>query len=114
MMTQSKGDDVSRDTEVGQDTEANLLRQFATNRREIEKVLARADGVADVNDLDRNAMQRLEERVERLIKFFDEWRAIDRQIRETELGRLMQERHEIEERIRDLREEQIRDLRDSE
>jgi hypothetical protein len=70
--------------------------------------------VANVNDLDTETMQRLEEKVERLIKFFDEWRAIDRQIRGTELGRLVQERHEIEERIRGLREEQIRDLRDSE
>jgi hypothetical protein len=105
---------VTQDTEASQDIEAKLLRQFATNRREIERVLARADGVPDVNDLDTEAMQRLEEKVERLIKFFDEWRAIDRQIRGTELGRLVQERHEIEERIRDLREEQIRDLRDSE
>jgi hypothetical protein len=113
-MTQSKGDDVSKDTEASQDTEGELLRQFASKRREIEKVLARADGVADVNDLDTEAMQRLKEKVERLNKFFDEWRAIDRQIRGTELGRLVQERHEIEERIRDLREEQIRDLRDSE
>jgi hypothetical protein len=75
-----------------------------------------AFGLGDVNDLDPPALRRLEEDIEGMIEeheealvegdTIEEWQARDRRLAETEIGRLMQEHHEIAEQILDLSDSQ--------
>jgi AAA+ superfamily predicted ATPase len=92
--------------------ELELLRNLSATTREIESVVAKAYGI-DVDDLDPSARRRLEDEVEALIEeheealhegdTVEEWRALDQRLAQTEVGRLLQERHEIAEQILDLR-----------
>jgi len=92
--------------------ELELLRNLSARTREIESVVAKAYGI-DVHHLDPAARRRLEDEVEALIEeheealhegdTVEEWRALDQRLAQTEIGRLLQERHEIAEQILDLR-----------
>jgi hypothetical protein len=92
--------------------ELELLRDLGAMMREIESVVAKAYGI-DVDHLDPSARRRLEHEVEALIEeheealhqrdTVEEWRALDRRLAQTEIGRLLQESHAIAEQILDLR-----------
>jgi hypothetical protein len=89
--------------------ELELLRKLNAKTGEIERFVAKAYEIGDIDDLDPPAMQRLEKEVEQLIEqhedallegeTVEEWRALDQRLAETEIGRLLQERHEIFEQI---------------
>jgi hypothetical protein len=92
--------------------ELELLRNLSAKTREIESVVAKAYGI-DVDDLDPSARRRLEDEVEALIEeheealhegdTVEEWRALDQRLSQTEIGRLLQQRHDLAEQILDLR-----------
>jgi hypothetical protein len=96
-----------------QELELELLRKLNAKSEEIERFVAKAYKIGDIGNLDPTAMQRLEIEVEQLIErhadalldgeTIEEWRALDQRLAETEIGRLLQERHEIFEQILDLR-----------
>jgi hypothetical protein len=92
--------------------ELDLLRNLNAKTREIESVVAKAYGIG-VHHLDPSARRRLEDEVEALIDehegtlhegdAIEEWRALDQRLAQTDVGRLLQERHQIAEQILDLR-----------
>jgi hypothetical protein len=91
--------------------ELDLLRNLNAKTREIESVVAKAYGIG-VYHLDPSARRRLEDEVEALIDeheetlhegdAIEEWRALDQRLAQTDIGRLLQERHQIAEQILDL------------
>ena len=91
--------------------ELDLLRNLNAKTRQIESVVAKAYGIGD--DLDASARRRLEDEVAALIEeheealhegdTVEEWRALDQRLAQTDVGRLLEERHQIAERILDLR-----------
>lgn len=90
--------------------ELELLRNLSAKTREIESVVAKAYGIG--HDLDPSARRRLANEVEAVIEeheealhegdTVEEWRALDQRLAQTEVGRLLQERHAIAEQILDL------------
>jgi len=96
--------------------ELELFGKLNAKTEEIERFVAKAYEIGDIGNLDPTAMQRLEIEVEQLIEqhadallegeTVEEWRAVDQRLAETEIGRLLQERHEIFEQILDLHDDE--------
>ena len=86
--------------------ERELRQKLDDKTQEIERVVAKALGLGDPTDMDPTARRRLREDVELMIEEneaalhagdkLEEWEALDQRLTETEIGRLMLERHEIE------------------
>ncbi len=99
------------------DQQQELRRQLNAKTREIEAYVAKALGLGDITALNPQTMRRLEEEVEQMIeqhdeafnqdKTFEQWQILDRRLNKTEVGRLLQERHEIAEQILDIQDERI-------
>jgi hypothetical protein len=93
-----------------------LQRKLGDKTQEILKLVANSYGVGDVASLDASQLQRLNEEIEEIIDQYDEallegdspeaWRALDERLARTEIGRLLQERHEISEQILDLKDDE--------
>jgi hypothetical protein len=98
-----------------------LHRRLDAKTEEIERVVAKAFGLGDVDKLDPSALRRLKKDVELIIEeheeailegqTVEEWEAPDQRLAATEIGRLMQEHHEIAEQIVDLMELQANSRR---
>ena len=82
---------------------------------EILRFVATAYGLEDLDGLDASVRLGLQEEVEEIIEdheealiegdTVEEWKALDQRLNATELGRLLQGRHEIAEQILDLRDQ---------
>ena len=104
-------DDHSNGNKTMSAHELDLLRKLNAKTLEIESVVAKAYGIGQ--DLDASARRQLEDEVEALIEEHEdslhegdtvgEWRALDQRLAQTDVGRLLQERHRIAEQILDLR-----------
>jgi hypothetical protein len=89
-----------------------LQRKLGDKTQEILKLVANSYGLGDVASLDASQLQRLNEEIDDIIDqheetllegdTVEEWRALDERLARTEIGRLLQERHEISEQILDL------------
>jgi hypothetical protein len=95
------------------DQEAELLRQLDAKTREIEQELASTLGLADLEVIRKEAEELIDHFEEADIDEFDpaksaeEWLQRDRRIASTQMGRLLQERRELQEKILDLREDEL-------
>ena len=89
----------------------DLHEKLRSKTREILTLVATSYGLGDVNSLEPSRLEQLNEEVEEIIEQHDEalnegetseeWRALDERLARTEIGRLLQERHEIAEQILD-------------
>jgi regulator of sigma D len=93
--------------------ETELLHKLNAKTQEIERLVAKAYGLGDYDNLNPTALQQLKDEVEEMIEAHDEavtdgdtieeWRALDQRLASTPVGRLLHERYEIEQQILDLR-----------
>ena len=93
--------------------ETQLMRKLTEKTIEIEHAVASALGLGAAIDLTPSTLRGLGQDVEEIIEnhemallegdTVEEWQALDRRLASTEIGRLLQERHEIAEQILDLR-----------
>jgi hypothetical protein len=89
-----------------------LGRKLEGKTQEILKLVAKSYGLGDVASLDTNKLQQLNGEIAEIIDQHEEaliegdnpeaWRALDERLAQTEIGRLLQERHQISEQIEDL------------
>jgi hypothetical protein len=96
-----------------------LHTQLEDKTQEILKLVATSYGLGDVGSLEPSKLRQLEEEVEEIIEQHDEalhegdtieeWRALDERLAKTELGQLLQARHEICEQILNLLEDDLPD-----
>jgi len=88
-----------------------LHAKLRSKTREILTLVANSYGLGAVSSLEPSRLEQLNEEVEEIIEQHDEalnegetseeWRALDERLARTEIGRLLQERHEIAEQILD-------------
>ena|ERR1035437_3810521 len=98
-----------------------LYRRLNAKTIEIERMVAKAEGLGDINDLNSTAGDRLSEYVEGLIEEYEEaiidedkWEPRNQRLANTEIARLLEERNDIAELILDLRDSNLqKDLRDA-
>jgi len=93
--------------------EKSLLDALRAKTEEITQIVATSLNLGVINDLDSVARRHLDEEVEAIIEehevaltdhdTIEEWQAHDERLKKTEIGRLLLARHEIAERILDLR-----------
>jgi hypothetical protein len=89
-----------------------LHAKLGDKTQEILKLVASSYGLGDVNSLEPSKLEQLDEEIEEIIDQHEEallegdspeeWRALDERRAQTEIGRLLQERHEIAEQLFDL------------
>ena len=89
-----------------------LQAKLGDKTQEILKLVASSCGLGDVGSLEPSKLQQLHEEIEEIVEQHDEalnegdtpeeWRALDERLSRTEIGRLLQERHEIAEQLFDL------------
>ena len=92
-----------------------LYTKLQDKTQEILKLVATSYGLGDLDSLEPSKQQQLEDEIEEIIAqhedalhegdAVEEWRALDERLAKTEIGQLLQERHEIEQQILDLRDE---------
>ncbi|WLA62360.1 hypothetical protein [Bradyrhizobium diazoefficiens] len=92
-----------------------LRTKLEDKTQEILKLVASSYGLGDIGSLEECKLQHLHEEIEEIIDQHDEalmegdtpeeWRALDGRLAKTELGRLLQERHEVAEQILNLLDE---------
>ena len=92
-----------------------LRAKLGDKTQEILKLVASSYGLGDVGSLKPSRLQQLQEEIEEIVEQHDEalnegdtpeaWRALDERLSRTEIGRLLQERHEIAEQILDLQDD---------
>ena len=90
---------------------ADLHEKLRSKTREILTLVANSYGLGDVNSLEPSRLKQLSEEIVEIIEQHDEalnegnppeeWRALDDRLGRTEIGRLLQERHEIAAQILD-------------
>ena len=88
-----------------------LHAKLRSKTREILTLVANSYGLGAVSSLEPSSLEQLNEEVDEIIEQHDEalnegetseeWRALDERLAATEIGRLLQERHEIAEQILD-------------
>ena len=89
----------------------DLHAKLRSKTREILTLVANSYGLGAVSSLEPSSLEQLNEEVDEIIEQHDEalnegetseeWRALDERLAATEIGRLLQERHEIAEQILD-------------
>jgi hypothetical protein len=89
----------------------DLHEKLRSKTREILTLVANSYGLGAVSSLEPSSLEQLNEEVDEIIEQHDEalnegetseeWRALDERLAATEIGRLLQERHEIAEQILD-------------
>ena len=89
----------------------DLHEKLRSKTREILTLVANSYGLGDINSLEPSRLEQLNEEIEEIIDQHgeallegdsqEEWRALDERLAQTEIGRLLQERHEIAEQILD-------------
>ena len=94
----------------------DLVAKLREETQEIRKLVAIAYGWGDVASLGASKLQQLNSDVEEIIDQHEEallegetpqeWHALDERLARTEIGRLLQERHEIEEQIFEAEEDE--------
>jgi hypothetical protein len=108
-----------RTTEDGKMAHTDQIRalqaKLGDKTQEILKLVASSYGLGDVGALEPSKLQQLHEEIEEIIEQYDvalnegetpeEWRALDERLAKTEIGRLLQERHEIAEQLFDLQDD---------
>ena len=97
----------------------DLHTKLEDKTQEILKLVATSYGLGDVGSLEPSKLHQLEEEVEEIIEqheeallegdTVEEWRALDERLAKTEVGQLLQARHEISEQILDLRDRGLPD-----
>jgi predicted Zn-dependent peptidase len=93
-----------------------LHAKLRSKTREILTLVANSYGLGAVSSLEPSRLEQLNEEVEEIIEQHDEalnegetseeWRALDERLARTEIGRLLQERHEIAEQILDAEDDE--------
>ena len=94
----------------------DLHAKLRSKTREILTLVANSYGMGDVNSLEPSRLEQLNEEIDEIIEQYDEalndgktpeeWRALDESLARTEIGRLLQERHEIAEQILDAEDDE--------
>ena len=94
----------------------DLHEKLRSKTREILTLVANSYGLGAVSSLEPSRLEQLNEEVEEIIEQHDEalnegetseeWRALDEGLARTEIGRLLQERHEIAEQILDAEDDE--------
>ena len=101
-------------------THAELISALSAKLRdktqEILKLVAITYGLGDVASLEASKLQQLNSEVDEIIQQHEEallegdtpeeWHALDQRLEQTEIGRLLQERHEIAELIFDAEDDE--------
>jgi hypothetical protein len=92
-----------------------LYTMLEDKMREIRKLVASSYGLGDVDSLETSKLGQLNEEIEEIVEKNEEalhegqtpeeWRALDERLAQTEIGRLLQERHEIAEHLMDLQDD---------
>jgi hypothetical protein len=95
---------------------ADLHEKLRSKTREILTLVANSYGLGDVNSLEPSRLKQVSEEIVEIIEQHDqalnegetpeEWRALDDRLGRTEIGRLLQERHEIAEQILDAEDDE--------
>ena len=90
----------------------DLRTKLRIKTREILTLVANSYGLGDINALEPSKLEQLNEKIEEIIVKHEEaliegdspeaWRALDERLAQTEIGRLLQERHKTSEQILDL------------
>ena len=102
--------------------ETELEDQLERADRAIESAICNARGIADIAQLPDESASAIRSEVERTIEEYEEalldddeaaeWLKHDRVVSVPDLGRLLKERHEIEEKILDRRDERLPETAD--
>ena len=93
----------------------DLHAKLRSKTQEILTLVATSYGLGDVNSLEPSRLEQLNEEIEEIIEQHEEallegdtpeeWRALDERLARTDIGRLLQQRHEISEQILDLQDD---------
>ena len=90
----------------------DLRTKLRIKTREILTLVANSYGLGDVSSLEPSKLEQLNEKIEEIIVKHEDaliegdspeaWRTLDERLAQTEIGRLLQERHKTSEQILDL------------